>query len=80
MAYAQRTSHVRAATKTILWRMVGVCTAHGLRICPRADLEGAHRARATPKIFQIAFISIQYCVRGLKIYSDVIKNRIGKIS
>ena len=33
VAYAQRTSHVRAAIKAVLWCMVGVCTAHGLRIC-----------------------------------------------
>ena len=33
VAYAQRTSHVRAAVNAILWRMAGVCTAHGLRTC-----------------------------------------------
>ena len=33
VAYAQRTSHERAAVNAILWRMAGVCTAHGLRTC-----------------------------------------------
>ena len=33
VAYAQRTSHERAAVNAILWRMTGVCTAHGLRTC-----------------------------------------------
>ena len=33
VACAQRTSHVRAVVNAILWRMVGVCTAHGLRTC-----------------------------------------------
>ena len=33
VAYAQRTSHERAAVNAILWRMAGVCIAHGLRTC-----------------------------------------------
>ena len=33
VAYTQRTSHIGAAINVILWRMAGVCTAHGLRTC-----------------------------------------------
>ena len=33
VAYAQRTSDVRAAVNTILWCTAGICTAHGLRMC-----------------------------------------------
>ena len=33
VAYAQRTCHEGAAVNAILWRMAGVCTAHGLRTC-----------------------------------------------
>ena len=33
VAYAQHTSHVRAAINAILWRTRSVCTAHWLRTC-----------------------------------------------